>query len=79
MDDECVFTFHNKRTLKKQLDKYLSLNPSEIETMRTNARKRISELWNNETAAFRLYELLLSLYNHKEFDKYQTGPISKIK
>ena len=79
MDDECVFTFYNNRTLIKQLDKYLSLNASEIETMRTNARKRISELWNNETAAFRLYELLLSLYNQKEFDKYQTGPISKIK
>lgn len=79
VDDECGFVFHNKRTLKKQLDKYLSLNASEIETMRTNARKRISELWNNKTAAFRLYELLLSLYNHKEFDKYQTGPISKIK
>ena len=79
VDDECGFTFHNKRTLRKQLDKYLLMNASEIETMRTNARKRISELWNNETAAFRLYELLLSLYNQKEFDRYQTGPISKIK
>ena len=79
IDDNSGFLFKNKGDLKKIVSKIASMNNEEKDECRKNAQKRISELWNVKEASNRLYELLLSVYNHIEFDKYQSGPISKIK
>ena len=79
IDENSGFLFKNKNDLKEIVRKISLLKEEEIKSYRDNAQKRISLLWNDEVASLRLYEMLLSVYNHKGFDKYQTGPISKIK
>ena len=72
-------TFKNKRTLKKAVEKYLSMSESQISNMRKEAKNSINNLWDVKIAANRLYEFFVSIYNHMDFDEYQSGPLSKIK
>lgn len=79
IDGNNGFLFKNNKDLINVLDKILSLSKEEIDKIRDNAKKTINETWNYKVAASRLYEMLISIYNHGDFDKYQSGPVSKIK
>ena len=73
------YLFKDSDSLKILLEGFRLNKKEQVEKMREEARTTISGEWNNKTAAFRLYELLLNVYNHMDFDRYQSGPISKIK
>ncbi len=78
-DRENGYLFEDNASLDNCLFSYVNNNIYEVTKMSDNARKTISEEWNTEIAANRLYELMTNIYNHNDFDKYQSGPISKIK
>ena len=78
-DNKNGFLYDGYNSLEKKIDLFTSLNDKQVEEMRENAIKTIAEEWNVKVASDRLYELLINIYNHKDFDKYQSGPVKKIK
>ena len=77
--DEFYF-FHSKVKAKQRLWEYYEAHcGNEPENMRKAAKDTIFNMWNHINASNRLYEMLISIYNHKDFAKFDSGPISKIK
>lgn len=70
------FTYSKDKELFQKLAKYLSMSDEEKRTIQKNAQDTIRNLWNNDVAAQRLYELFKSIIENKPFTKYNDGPLS---
>ena len=73
------YLFSFLEELEKSIIDFSKKDEKEVLTMRNNAKDTIFNMWNHINASNRLYEMLISIYNHKDFAKFDSGPISKIK
>ena len=73
------FMFSSLEELEKQIKTFSNMSETDVLNMRKAAKDIIFNMWNHINASNRLYEMLINIYNHKDFAKFGSGPLSKIK